>query len=347
MTTEREQVRVQLIDRCGRERRGGRRGRRRHVGIGVLPHACQPERGNQCEHGQRWSAMRRAGAHRGPSTCGLATAGNESSAVTSSAQIGRYSLWSEIVGPLSSSTYSIDPPPSTGRKPASALTAGGSWSIGKLFSVPVLPRRRPATGVSPKISTSVPDSPATARPCPVGLSSPDVLEHPEQRRAGHPVVETQTAAVTEHQAGDVDTPSADRGAHDLESGDSGSRPRAHQPDLFHHQFRSVVVTVGQHLRDDRLERLGVDRGQRRQVVGGDSRRRPAGHLDALLAEDADELACPGLVRFAAPLVVTTHPGVVDEQCVVRARLRGLRRPRPTRARRTRRRSGCRRHERRR
>ena len=55
------------------------------------------------------------GPHCGPRSRGLATAGNDVKALTSSAQIGRYSLWSVMIPPLSSSVYSIAPPPSTGR----------------------------------------------------------------------------------------------------------------------------------------------------------------------------------------------------------------------------------------
>ena len=83
---------------------------------------------------------------RGPSSAGVAPAGYVFSTSASAVHTGRYSLWSEIVGPLSTKTYSTAVPPSTATYPDSAFTAGGSALKGGLLSVPVFPVRRPASG---------------------------------------------------------------------------------------------------------------------------------------------------------------------------------------------------------
>jgi hypothetical protein len=122
MAPERQQVGGELVGRrCAGRRSGRRRRRGGHVGVGVLPHAGQQERRHERptdQHRERGRAPtwgRTGRAHRGPSAAGFTTAGYEVSAVTNSAQIGRYTLCSVIMPPLRISAYSIASPPSTGR----------------------------------------------------------------------------------------------------------------------------------------------------------------------------------------------------------------------------------------
>ena len=53
------------------------------------------------------------GRYRRPSSAGVGPLGYVANTSASAFQTGRYSLWSEIVGPLSTSAYSTAPPPST------------------------------------------------------------------------------------------------------------------------------------------------------------------------------------------------------------------------------------------